>query len=166
MKKKRAVEAMHYNLLEEIDEEEFDNDDDREDAREEVEEPFWYEHIRSYLEHVNKLSVVNESVQCRRNADGSQSKTCAEIWGYNWVADIDNPGEGVVDDYNHWMGGCDKAYQMISYYRPRLRCRRNMDAYVLALPGRIKSKWVCDLKEERRSNVSKGLCPWMDKGIE
>jgi hypothetical protein len=31
----------------------------------------------------------------------------------------------VIDDYNHWMSGCDKAYhQMISYYRPRLRCRR------------------------------------------
>ena len=31
----------------------------------------------------------------------------------------------VIDDYNHWMLGVDLADQLISYYRPRLRCRRN-----------------------------------------
>ena len=30
----------------------------------------------------------------------------------------------VIDDYNHWMGGVDKADQLISSYRPNVRCRR------------------------------------------
>jgi hypothetical protein len=30
----------------------------------------------------------------------------------------------VIDDYNHWMCGVDKADQLIAYYRPNLRCRR------------------------------------------
>jgi hypothetical protein len=29
-----------------------------------------------------------------------------------------------VHNYNYWMGGVDKAYQLISYYKPTLRCRR------------------------------------------
>jgi Transposase IS4 len=29
----------------------------------------------------------------------------------------------VIDDYNHWMGGVDKADQLIAHYKPRIRCR-------------------------------------------
>lgn len=45
-----------------------------------------------------------------------------QVWGDNWGANIDIPE--MVDNYNCWMGGVDKAYQLISYYKPRLRCRR------------------------------------------
>ena len=44
------------------------------------------------------------------------------VWGNNGTAEIEIPG--VIDDYNHWMGGVDKADQLIAYYRPPLRCRR------------------------------------------
>ena len=44
------------------------------------------------------------------------------VWGNDWGVHIEIPC--IVDDYNNMMGGVDKAYQMISYYRPKLRCRR------------------------------------------
>ena len=43
------------------------------------------------------------------------------VWGNDWGVTIDIPA--FVDDYNNMMGGIDKAYQMISYYRPKLQCR-------------------------------------------
>jgi hypothetical protein len=44
------------------------------------------------------------------------------VWGGNPVRAIHIPC--MIDDYNHWMGGVDKADQLIAYYRPNLRCRR------------------------------------------
>lgn len=44
------------------------------------------------------------------------------VWGNEGVADIAIPA--LIDDYNHYMGGVDKADQLIAYYRPDLRCRR------------------------------------------
>jgi hypothetical protein len=44
------------------------------------------------------------------------------VWGANPVREIRIPC--MIDDYNHWMGGVDKADQLIAYYRPNLRCRR------------------------------------------
>jgi hypothetical protein len=44
------------------------------------------------------------------------------VWGANPMVPLDIPG--VFDDYNHWMGGVDKADQLIAYYRPNLHCRR------------------------------------------
>ena len=45
-----------------------------------------------------------------------------EVWGTQGKAEVEIPC--MIDDYNHWMGGVDKADQMIAYYRPDLRCRR------------------------------------------
>ncbi|KAG7354989.1 transposase IS4 [Nitzschia inconspicua] len=45
------------------------------------------------------------------------------VWGNDPKVTVDIPG--MIDDYNHWMGGVDKADQYISYYRPNLRCRRS-----------------------------------------
>ena len=44
------------------------------------------------------------------------------VWGDKGVTKIEIPK--VIDDYNHWMGGVDKADQLIAYYRPDVRCRR------------------------------------------
>jgi hypothetical protein len=44
------------------------------------------------------------------------------VWGTEFVRSIEIPG--MIDDYNHWMLGVDKADQLVAYYRPRLRCRR------------------------------------------
>lgn len=45
------------------------------------------------------------------------------VWGDNHVREISIPG--VIDDYNHWMLGVDKSDQLIAYYRPAIRVRRN-----------------------------------------
>ena len=44
------------------------------------------------------------------------------MWGKSAVKEIEIPG--IIDDYNHWMLGVDKADQFVAYYRPNLRCRR------------------------------------------
>jgi hypothetical protein len=44
------------------------------------------------------------------------------MWGLNAVIRICIPR--MIDDYNHWMLGVDKADQLIAYYRSSLRCRR------------------------------------------
>jgi Transposase IS4 len=44
------------------------------------------------------------------------------VWGSQAVVPICIPG--VIDDYNHWMGGVDKADQLIASYEINLRCRR------------------------------------------
>lgn len=45
-----------------------------------------------------------------------------EVWGDQPRVNIQIPG--IVDDYNHWMLGVDVADQLISSYRPKIRCRR------------------------------------------
>jgi hypothetical protein len=45
-----------------------------------------------------------------------------EIWGDDYRKEVWIPT--MIDDYNKHMGGVDKADQMISYYRPNIRCRR------------------------------------------
>jgi hypothetical protein len=54
------------------------------------------------------------------------------VWGSEAVRNITIPK--VIDDYNHWMCGVDKADQLIAYYRPNLRCRRTwMPLFSMAL---------------------------------
>ena len=45
-----------------------------------------------------------------------------EVWGMNSKREIVIPK--VINDYNNWMYGVDKADQLISNYRHNLRCRR------------------------------------------
>jgi Transposase IS4 len=45
------------------------------------------------------------------------------VWANNaYIIPINIPT--MIDDYNHWMGGVDRADQLIAYYRPNLRCQR------------------------------------------
>jgi hypothetical protein len=43
------------------------------------------------------------------------------VWGQEYEKVVTIPK--VIDDYNHWLG-VDRSDQLISYYRPDLRCRR------------------------------------------
>jgi hypothetical protein len=40
------------------------------------------------------------------------------VWGNNWSDNVVIPQ--VIDDYNKYKGGVDKAYQLISNYKPKL----------------------------------------------
>ena len=67
----------------------------------------------------------------------------------------------VIDDYNHWMGGVDKADQLIAYYKPRIRCRRvwmplffhcldviRLNSYIIAKHKKqttTQKQWVLDV---------------------
>jgi len=44
------------------------------------------------------------------------------IWGNDHRKEITIPQ--IVNDYNHWMLGVDMVDQLISYYRPKIRCKR------------------------------------------
>jgi hypothetical protein len=57
------------------------------------------------------------------------------VWGSHWEAVVDIPQ--CINDYNTTMGGVDKAYQLMSGLKPRLRCRRTW------MPMWIHSPDVC-----------------------
>ena len=64
--------------------------------------------------------VLRKRKRPRENVKNRQQ--LRNVWGNSWAVNIEIPQ--VIDDYNHYMGGCDKAYQLISNYKPKLRCRR------------------------------------------
>jgi hypothetical protein len=74
--------------------------------------------------------------------------------GSEWEKMIAIPG--CIHDYNHIMNGVNKAYQLISYDRPRIRCRRTWMPMFFHCLGicRVnssiiaKAKGVCDSQKE------------------
>ena len=74
---------------------------------------------------VSTLHDGEESIERRRKRPrltATNRRNVQQVWGNQGVTQIEIPC--VIDDYNHWMGGVDKADQLIAYYRPDLRCRR------------------------------------------
>jgi hypothetical protein len=77
---------------------------------------------------VTMVSTVHtgfESVERQRRRPRATANNRGHIdlvWGTSGKTAVHIPG--IIDDYNHWMLGVDKADQLISYYRPNLRCRR------------------------------------------
>jgi hypothetical protein len=60
---------------------------------------------------------------CKRPRGTSTNKShIKQVWGSEYEKRILIPK--VIDDYNMWMLGVDRADQLIAYYRPDLRCRR------------------------------------------
>ena len=52
----------------------------------------------------------------------------------------------VINDYNFWMGGVDKTDQMISYYIPNLRCRRNWMPMFVQLLAMVRTNSYIAIK--------------------
>lgn len=74
---------------------------------------------------VSTVHTGHETVRRQRRrprVTATNRNNIQQVWGNAGVKEIEIPG--IIDDYNHWMGGVDKADQLISYYRPDLRCRR------------------------------------------
>jgi hypothetical protein len=70
--------------------------------------------------HTGKEKVKKDRKKPR--VTSTNRNNLVPVWGNEFVVSIEIPG--MINDYNHWMLGVDKADQLISYYRPDLRCRR------------------------------------------
>jgi hypothetical protein len=65
----------------------------------------------------------------------------------------------VIDDYNHWMLGVDKADQFIAYYRAKIRCRQTWMPIIMlnsldihCVNACILHEQVCRKEEEDEEN--------------
>jgi hypothetical protein len=70
--------------------------------------------------HTGMESVERE--RKRPRITNINKRNVLAIWGNDPVKKMEIPA--VIDDYNHFMGGVDKADQLIQSYRPDIRCRR------------------------------------------
>ena len=70
--------------------------------------------------HTGKETVTKS--RRRPRVTNTNKRHLDTVWGQEPVKSITIPK--VIDDYNHWMCGVDKADQLIAYYRPKIRCRR------------------------------------------
>lgn len=75
-----------------------------------------------FVSTVHTGNEVVDKARKRPRVTHLNRRHVSTVWGDDWVTEITMPS--VVAHYNIMMGGVDKAYQMISYYRPKLRCRR------------------------------------------
>ena len=64
--------------------------------------------------------VLKERKRPRVNA--TNKKHVNKVWGNHYSTTIEIPK--VINDYNNWMLGVDRADQLISNYRHQLRSRR------------------------------------------
>jgi hypothetical protein len=77
---------------------------------------------------VDMVSTVHDGFEtvtrARKKPRENQLNMAAvrSVWGSHWEAVIDIPQ--CIDEGNNSMGGVDKAYQLMSGLKPRLRCRR------------------------------------------
>ena len=74
---------------------------------------------------VTTLHTPNESVLSVRkkpHATSTNKGHLERVWGPDYEKAVQIPR--TIDDYNHYMLGCDRADQLISNYRLKLRCRR------------------------------------------
>ena len=88
---------------------------------------------------VSTLHKVGEVIKRKRKRPRKTHKNKNHvdiIWKDNPVAEIYIPT--LIDDYNHWMGGVDLTDQMIAYYHPDLRCRRNWIPILLQILSIIR----------------------------
>jgi len=75
---------------------------------------------------VSTLHKIGETISRTRKRPRKTAKNqrhIDKVWGDSSTTNIFIPT--LIDDYNHWMGGVDLTNQMIAYYHPNLRCRRN-----------------------------------------
>jgi hypothetical protein len=74
---------------------------------------------------VSTVHTGHEKIERSRKkprTTGTNRANLGPVWGTEFVRQIEIPG--MIDDYNHWMLGVNKADQLVAYYRPILRCRR------------------------------------------
>ena len=71
--------------------------------------------------NVHKGDEVVKSVRRKLRPTSTNRNHLNTVWGTESVKEIKTPK--VIDNYNHWMNGVDKADQLTAYYCPNLQCR-------------------------------------------
>jgi Transposase IS4 len=123
----------------------------------------WYDNTDVLL--VSTIHLGDETIlkmRRRPKATAGNSGHLSKVWpsGAHTVP-ITIPR--MIDDYNHWMGGVDHADQLISYYRPNLRCVRTwMPIFLHCLDIiRVNSFIVCK-KTNKHLKQKDFLSGWTD----
>ncbi len=78
--------------------------------------------VVTFVSTTHKPEAAVLKARRRPRSTNTNKNHINDVWGKAHRATIKIPQ--IVDDYNMWMGGVDKADQFIAYYRPNLRCRR------------------------------------------
>lgn len=78
--------------------------------------------VVTVVTNVHKGTKVMESHRKKPRATKTNKKHLEEVWGEEYVRTVKIPK--LIDNYNNTMNGVNKADQLISYYRPKVRCRR------------------------------------------
>jgi len=84
-----------------------------------------------------------------------------EVWGPDQPTRLIKIPK-MIDDYNHWMGGVDKADQLIAYYRPELRCRRVwMPIFLHCLDIMRVNSYVISKSINKKGNQKDFICEFI-----
>jgi hypothetical protein len=103
--------------------------------------------------HTGRETIVKKRRKPRETSTNYRHITT--VFGNEWEKMIAIPG--YIDDYNnHTMNGVNKAYQLITYYRPQIRCRRTwmpmffhcLDICQVNSSIIAKAKGVCDSQKD------------------
>lgn len=117
-------------------------------------------------DEVDMCTTVHEGIETvlrqrkRPRENQFNRRNVRAVWGSSWCANIVIPQ--VIDDYNKYMGGVDKAYQLISNYKPKLRCRRTwMPMFLHALDVCRLNSYIISKQKEACSNQKDFLIEWI-----
>jgi hypothetical protein len=121
---------------------------------------------------VDMVSTVHDGFEtvtrARKKPRENQLNRAAvrSVSGSHWEAvSIDIPQ--CIDNYNNLMGGVDKAYQLMSGLKPRLRCRRTrMSMWLHSLAVCRVNSYIIAKQRKRYIQGSKRLCRGLDLGTE
>jgi Transposase IS4 len=123
----------------------------------------WYDNTDVLL-----VSTVHRGDECilkmrrRPKVSAGNQRHVDRVWA-NGAHTVPITIPSMIDDYNHWMGGVDRADQLISYYRPNLRCVRTwMPIFLHCLDIiRVNSFIVCK-KANKDLKQKDFLSGWID----
>ena len=85
--------------------------------------------IVTFVSTIHDIEASVEANRKRPRMTATNKKHVAEVWGDKHVKKIEIPQ--FINDYNFWMGGVDRADQLIAAYSMKNRCRRTWMPFLL-----------------------------------
>jgi Transposase IS4 len=111
--------------------------------------------------HQGDESILKNRRRPRVTQDNRQH--VHRVWANNaYVMPINIPT--MIDHYNHWMGGVDRADQLIAYYRPNLRCQRTwMPIFLHCLDIIRINAFIIARKADSNLDHKAFVAAWIDR---